>query len=261
MICSGDLSKNAGGYILLDGFDFSNAKANIDSASNNIEPVIATDEEGGSVERALSGYPDARSYGESQAYSKLEEDYTNKANQLLEMGINMNLAPVADVSSESSYIGRRSFSDDYETATECVKRAVRSMKSAGLMTSLKHFPGYANADDTHIQSYTDTRSMDEIQQDINVFAAGIQEGASTVTVSHITVDAIDSENPACLSTKVINEIRDLGFDGVIMTDALNMQAVSSTRCSATTRRLNSTATSAISTTSTTCPTAVAWRSR
>lgn len=224
---SGDLSKNAGGYILLDGFDFSNAKANIDSASNNIEPVIATDEEGGSVERALSGYPDARSYGESQAYSKLEEDYTNKANQLLEMGINMNLAPVADVSSESSYIGRRSFSDDYETATECVKRAVRSMKSAGLMTSLKHFPGYANADDTHIQSYTDTRSMDEIQQDINVFAAGIQEGASTVTVSHITVDAIDSENPACLSTKVINEIRDLGFDGVIMTDALNMQAVSS----------------------------------
>lgn len=224
---SGDLSKNAGGYILLDGFDFSNTKSTVESASNNIEPVIATDEEGGDVERALSGYPDARSYGESQSYSKLEEDYTNKANALLEMGINMNLGPVADVSSENSYMGRRSFSDDYTVATECVRRAVRSMKSAGLMTSVKHFPGYSNATDTHTGQYTDSRTIEEIQQDIAVFDAGISEGASTVTVSHIIVEAIDDENPASLSTKVINEIRDLGFDGVVMTDAMNMEAVDS----------------------------------
>lgn len=224
---SGDLSKNAGGYILLDGFDFSNTKSTVESASNNIEPVIATDEEGGNVERALSGYPDARSYGENQSYSKLEEDYTNKANALLEMGINMNLGPVADVSSENSYMGRRSFSDDYTVATECVRRAVRSMKSAGLMTSVKHFPGYSNATDTHTGQYTDSRTIEEIQQDIAVFDAGISEGASTVTVSHIIVEAIDDENPASLSTKVINEIRDLGFDGVVMTDAMNMEAVDS----------------------------------
>lgn len=224
---SSDLSKNAGGYILLDGFDFSNTKSTVESASNNIEPVIATDEEGGDVERALSGYPDARSYGENQSYSKLEEDYTNKANALLEMGINMNLGPVADVSSEDSYMGRRSFSNDYTVATECVKRAVRSMKSAGLMTSVKHFPGYSNATDTHTGQYTDSRTIEEVQQDIAVFNAGISEGASTVTVSHIIVEAIDDDNPASLSKKVINEIRNLDFDGVVMTDAMNMEAVNS----------------------------------
>lgn len=219
-----DLNKNAGGYILSDGFDFSNVKSTIENASNTVKPVIATEEEGGNVQRALSGYPDARSYGENKDYSKLEEDFTNKSKELLDKGINMNLAPVADVSKDDSYVGRRSFSDDYEVATECVKRSVRSMKSAGLMTTLKHYPGYADATS---DNYTDKRSIDEIQQDVNVFKEGINEGVSTITVSHFKVDALDSENPASMSKDVINSIRNLGFDGVIMTDSMNMSAVNS----------------------------------
>lgn len=219
------LSQNAGGYILEDGFDFSNAKSSIDNASNRVDAIFAVNEEGGTVQRALTGYPDARYYGDNQDYIKLQEDSTNKAKSLLQMGINMNLAPVADVSDVNSFMGKRSFSNDYTIASTCVETAVKFMKQEGLVTNLKHFPGYSNVDDAHIATYEDTRDKEHIQADINVFKKGIDTGAPTVTVSHTKVNAIDSENPACLSSKVVEEIRDLGFSGVIMTDSIDMQVV------------------------------------
>ncbi len=220
-----NLSQNAGGYILENGFDFSNAKSSIDNASNRVDAIFAVNEEGGTVQRALTGYPDARYYGDNQDYIKLQEDSTNKAKSLLQMGINMNLAPVADVSDVNSFMGKRSFSNDYTIASTCVETAVKFMKQEGLVTSLKHFPGYSNVDDAHIATYEDTRDKEHIQADINVFKKGIDTGAPTVTVSHTKVNAIDSENPACLSSKVVEEIRDLGFSGVIMTDSIDMQVV------------------------------------
>lgn len=220
-----DLSKGAGGYVLEGGFDFSRAQESISGAKNSVAPVFAVDEEGGTVQRVFDNYPSARTYGEAEDYEKLEKDYAEKSKKLLEMGINMNLAPVADVSGEGSFMKDRSFSSDYTIAGKFVEKAVKAMKSEGIITSLKHFPGYANAEDTHNGSYTDTREMEEVQKDINIFKKGINAGASTVMTSHITVDAIDPNNPASLSKKVINKIRGLGFDGVIITDALNMGAL------------------------------------
>lgn len=221
-----DLSKGAGGYVLENGFNFSNAKSSIENAENDVNAIFAVDEEGGTVQRALTGYPDAREYGDSRDYDKLRDDCASKAKSLMEMGINMNLAPVADmVSDENAYMYKRSFSGDYEISSLCVESAVKAMKENGLITSLKHFPGYGNATDTHSGSYTDTRTKDEIQQNINVFKRGIDAGATTVMVSHITQEAIDPDNPASLSAKVINQIRSLNFKGVIITDALNMGAL------------------------------------
>lgn len=220
------LSQDAGGYILVDGFDFSKANESISNASNDISPVIAVDEEGGTVQRVFTDYPSARAYGDSQDYTKLEEDFTQKSRDLLAMGINMNLAPVADVSAPGSYMDTRSFSNDYEIASRCVETAVRAMMSNDMMTSLKHFPGYSNTGNTHDSEFVDERSIDEIQRDMNVFKRGVDAGASTITVSHIKYNAIDDENPASLSSDVISLIRNtLNYDGVVMTDALNMGAV------------------------------------
>lgn len=220
-----DLSKGAGGYVLENGFDFSKTQESISKAKNSVVPVFAVDEEGGTVQRVFDNYPSARTYGDAEDYEKLEKDYSEKSKKLLEMGITMNLAPVADVSGEGTFMKDRSFSSDYTIAGKFVEKAVKAMKSEGIITSLKHFPGYANAEDTHNGSYTDTREMEEVQKDINIFKKGINAGASTVMTSHITVDAIDPNNPASLSKKVINKIRGLGFDGVIITDALNMGAL------------------------------------
>lgn len=137
----------------------------------------------------------------------------------------MNLAPVADVSDKNSFMASRSFSNDYLIAGRCVETSVKYMKQEGLITCLKHFPGYGNATDTHNGTYVDKRTADELKEDINVFAKGIDAGAATVMVSHITVEAIDKNNPASLSEKVINSIRNLGFDGVIITDDLGMGAL------------------------------------
>lgn len=240
-----ELSQNAGGYVLEDGFDFSNAKSSIEKSKNKIPAIFAVDEEGGTVQRALSGYPSASDYIDTDEYHKLQEegnsqeaetllndglsklqnDSSSKAKTLLELGIQMNLSPVADVSDKSSYMGKRSFSPDYKVASSCVETAVKYMKQEGLITCLKHFPGYANAKDTHNGSYVDNRSIEEVQEDMAVFQKGINAGAATVMTSHIIVESIDSENPASLSSKVVNKIRNLGFDGVIITDALNMHAL------------------------------------
>lgn len=220
-----DLSKGAGGYVLENGFDFSKTQESISKAKNSVVPVFAVDEEGGTVQRVFDNYPSARTYGDSEDYEKLEKDYAEKSKKLLEMGITMNLSPVADVSGEGAFMKDRSFSSDYTIAGNFVEKAVKAMKSEGIITSLKHFPGYANAQDTHKGAYTDTREMEEVQKDINIFKKGISAGASTVMTSHITVNAIDPDNPASLSKKVINKIRGLGFDGVIITDALNMGAL------------------------------------
>ena len=220
------LSQDAGGYILVDGFDFSQASQSISNANNDISPVFAVDEEGGTVQRVFYNYPSARTYGDSQDYQKLEEDFTQKSRDLLAMGINMNLAPVADVSAPGSYMDTRSFSNDYEIASRCVETSVRAMMSNNMMTSLKHFPGYGNTGNTHDSEFVDDRSIEGLQNDINVFKRGVDAGASTITVSHIKYSAIDDENPASLSSDVIDIIRDsLEYDGVIMTDALNMGAV------------------------------------
>ena len=220
------LSQDAGGYILVDGFNFSQTSQSISNANNDIFPVFAVDEEGGTVQRIFDNYPSARSYGDSQDYTRLEADFTQKSRDLLAMGINMNLAPVADVSASGSYMDTRSFSSDYEIASVCVETAIRAMMSNNMMTSLKHFPGYGNNGNSHDGEIVDDRSIEEIQQDMNVFKRGVDAGASTITVSHIKYNAIDDENPASLSTDVINYIRNtLNYDGVVMTDALNMDAV------------------------------------
>ncbi len=235
MTNSGDeLKQDAGGYVLNWGNNssaFTNVESAINSAksSNKIPAIYATDDEGGQVQRVGSNFPSAQSYGENKNYEQLKADEEKKAELLLSKGINLNLAPVADLSSKNSYMGQygRSFGEDVEVTSKCVKTVVEAAKSKNLSTCLKHFPGYGNNVNTHDGIARDQRSLATLKsQDLKVFQAGIEAGAPTILVSHNIINSVDSDLPASLSLKVHNIIRnDLDFDGVVMTDDLGMQAI------------------------------------
>lgn len=199
--------------------------------------LTAVDEEGGTVVRVSSNPKLApeRFKSSSELYNeggldKIKEDTELKSKVLKNLGLNLNLAPVVDVATSSSdYMYDRSLKQNTQITSDYAKTVIKAGKNSGVSYTLKHFPGYASNADTHSGSSVDSRSYEEIlEKDIPPFKAGIEEGAEAVLVSHNIVDAIDSVYPASLSTNVHNLLRnELSFTGVIITDDLEMAAVSS----------------------------------
>ena len=144
------------------------------------------------------------------------------------IGINVNLAPVADVSEDpSSFIYDRTIGQNAEITSEYVRTVVGRMKANGMGSALKHFPGYGDNGDTHTDIITDTRPLGAfVSGDLLPFQAGIDEGTDIVLVSHNIVSCMDPDYPASLSPTVHALLRNtIGFDGVIMTDDLVMSAI------------------------------------
>ncbi len=232
-----------GGYILF-AKDFENhtkesMKEELDSAQSisKYPLLIAVDEEGGTVTR-VSRYEEFREekFASPQeiyntgGYDLLSKIETEKARLLLSLGINTNLAPVADVSTnEEDFIYSRSFGKDAEETATYIKNMVGYSNSNNINSCLKHFPGYGNNVDTHTGIAIDDRPYENfVENDFLPFKAGIDAGVPSILVSHNVVNAMDSEKPASLSDKVINELRTtLGFSGVVITDDLAMDAVKS----------------------------------
>ena len=147
---------------------------------------------------------------------------------MLSHGINVNFAPVADVStSKSDYMYQRTLGQDAQTTADYISAAVEQMNAIGVGAVLKHFPGYGNNRDTHTGIATDTRPLEQfVQSDLLPFRAGVESGTAAVLVSHNIVTCLDAELPASLSPAVYRLLReDLGFDGVAITDDLTMNAV------------------------------------
>lgn len=230
------------GGVLLFGVDFDGktkdeVKADIKAmqATAKIPLIIGTDEEGGTVVRASdnpklreSAYLSPSETFANGGWSAVEDDAYDKAEFLLSLGVNVNMAPVCDITSDpDSFMYYRSFSSDAASTSRFVDTVVKASKEKKLGTVLKHFPGYGDNGDTHYSSATDSRTFSELQNnDFLPFQAGIKAGADSILVSHITVNSIDSGNPASLSEPVHEVIRDtLKFDGVVMTDDLDMFAV------------------------------------
>ncbi len=230
-----------GGYILF-ARDFkdktvSDVQEAIESyqSASSIPMFIGVDEEGGTVNR-VSKYTAfrAEAFKSPQAlyaeggYEFIESDAIEKSKLLKSLGINLNFAPVADVSTDSSdFIYSRTLGlGATETATY-VKTVVEAMNGEGMGSVLKHFPGYGGNEDTHEGIAYDNRSYQSfLESDFQPFRAGIDSGASMVLVAHNIVYCMDSEYPASLSAKVHAILRDeLNFDGVIITDELSMEGV------------------------------------
>ena len=230
------------GGVLLFGVDFDGktkdeVKADIKAmqATAKIPLIIGTDEEGGTVVRASdnpklrdSAYLSPSDTFNNGGWSAIEDDAYDKAEFLLSLGVNVNMAPVCDITSNpDSFMYYRSFSSDAASTSRFVDTVVKASKEKKLGTVLKHFPGYGDNGDTHYSSATDNRTFSDLQNnDFLPFQAGIAAGADSILVSHVTVNSIDSDNPASLSEPVHEVIRDtLKFDGVVMTDDLDMFAV------------------------------------
>ena len=230
-----------GGYILF-GRDFQDKTAQevmgtIASyqAAADVPLLIGVDEEGGTVVR-VSSNPNLFPYKclSPQALYKdggmeaIEEDAVTKNTTLLGYGINVNFAPVADVSTDpDDFMYDRAFGQDAQATAEYVKTVVTAMNRVGIGSVLKHFPGYGNNVDTHTGIAVDERPEETfLTSDFLPFDAGIIAGAGAVLVSHNIVNCMDDTLPASLSPEVHRVLREgLGFGGVILTDDLAMDAV------------------------------------
>ena len=163
-------------------------------------------------------------------FEQIKQDTIYKSKVLSHLGLNLNLAPVVDVSvNPNDYMYERSFGSGTELTSTYAKTVIESSKDTGVSYTLKHFPGYGNNADTHTGSSVDQRSYDDIlNNDLPPFEVGIKAGAEAVLVSHNTVTSIDASNPASLSASVHNLLRNkLNFTGIIITDDLDMGAISS----------------------------------
>lgn len=197
--------------------------------------LFAVDEEGGTVVRVsafskfrATPFASPQEVFSNGGFEAVAADAKEKAELLLSLGISVNLAPVCDVSElPAAYMYRRSFGKNAEETSVYVKTAVTAMKEAGLGCVLKHFPGYGNNADTHKGIVYDTRSYETYtESDFKPFLAGIEAGAGAVMVSHNIVQCMDAALPASISESVHRILREeLGFDGVILTDDLSMDAI------------------------------------
>ena len=230
-----------GGYIMF-GRDFTGKTKeqivqtiNSWQANAKIPLLIGVDEEGGIVNRVSTNrnlraapfWSPQTLYAEG-GFDLIRSDTKEKAELLRSLGINLNFAPVSDVSQNpNDFIYSRSFGKDGAATAEYVRNVVEVMQEQKMGSVLKHFPGYGNNTDTHTGIAYDNRPYDTFtSSDFLPFQAGIDAGASMVLVSHNVVNAIDSQSPASLSSRAHEILRnDLRFNGVIITDDLVMDGV------------------------------------
>ena len=200
------------------------AKLESYQAAAELPLFIGSDEEGGTVTRAsrdpklfAQPLPSPQELYAARGMDGLAAETLDYNKQLLALGINVNLAPVCDVSTDAGdFIYARSFGGDAAATSEFVTAAV-----------LKHFPGYGNNADTHTGVAIDKRPYETFEQsDFLPFRAGMEAGAPFVLVSHNVVECMDAALPASLSPAVHEVLREtLGFDGIVITDDLAMDAV------------------------------------
>lgn len=237
------IAKNQfGGYVLF-ARDFKNktkaqAAADIKSYQKaaKVPLLIAVDEEGGTVNRIslYKAFRDTPFKSPQELFAAgglelIKKDAKEKCSLLNSLGVNLNLAPVCDISTNpNDYIYRRTFGQDAAKTAEYIKTVVSVMRENKMGSALKHFPGYGNNADTHTGIAVDNRSLEEFRQnDFLPFKSGIEAGAGIVLVSHNIVNAIEAGRPASLSSAAHKLLRDeLGFKGIIMTDELSMDAIS-----------------------------------
>lgn len=234
-------NEKPGGYVLFSR-DFDNQtktsmleQLNKCQQSSKINLMLGVDEEGGTVVRVSNhkAFRDSRFLSPQQLWSQgqlplILKDSEEKSELLKSIGLNMNLTPVADVpTSSSDFIYDRSYGRGAPKTATYVSELIKTMNTSGMISTMKHFPGYGNNVDTHTGIAIDNRSYDTfVNNDFLPFKAGIDAGGPTILVSHNIVKCMDQDKPASLSENVHKILRDdLNFSGVVITDDLAMDAV------------------------------------
>ena len=196
---------------------------------------IGSDEEGGTVTRASRNpnlfsetFKSPQKLNYIGGIEEILRDTDTRSRELRALGINVNFAPVCDVSTDpKDFIYDRTLGQDANMTADYVRLVVPAMTEGGTLPVLKHFPGYGNNVDTHTGIAVDQRPMETFENsDLLPFQAGIEAGAPFVLVSHNIVTCMDADLPASLSPAVHRFLREAcGFEGIAITDDLAMDAV------------------------------------
>lgn len=198
--------------------------------------LICVDQEGGPVQRFRPGFtrlPALARVGEiygrdpRAAVAIAEEHAWLMASEMRAIGVDMSFAPVADLARGNLAIGERAFAADPDTVSELTQAYLRGMRLAGMAATLKHFPGHGSVtEDTHFDSATDPRTLDELREtDLVPFADGIAAGAEAVMMAHVTYPAVDAKPAGCSRIWVEDVLRgEFGFRGVVLGDDIGMAA-------------------------------------
>jgi beta-N-acetylhexosaminidase len=232
----GWLARGLGGIVLFadNVADRARAAALTDSLrAERAALVIAIDEEGGDVTRLEaaggSSYPGNLALGVVDDTELTEGVAAAIAAELTGIGVTMNLAPVADVNSnpENPVIGVRSFGSDPDLVARHVAAFVAGTQRVGIAACAKHFPGHG---DTAVDSHLELPTVEgDLREALLPFGAAIEAGVASIMTGHLVVPELD-DAPATLSPRIVSGLlRDeFGFDGLVLSDALEMRAISGT---------------------------------
>ena len=206
----------------------------INKSNNNIPLFISVDEEGGRVSRLpddVFKFPKASEVGQINDENYAYENGKKLGNTLNEHGINMDHAPVIDIYSnpKNTVIGDRAFGTDENIVSKMGIATMKGLEDANVIPTVKHFPGHGDTEvDSHFGLPIVNKSLEELKSfEFIPFKKAIENNCDVIMVSHIILDKIDNTNPSSLSKKIITDIlrNDLGFNKVIMTDDMNMAAI------------------------------------
>jgi beta-N-acetylhexosaminidase len=205
------------------------------SSGRGIPLFIAVDHEGGRVfrfQQGLTHFPSLMALGATNAPDLALQTGLANASELKAVGVNVSLGPVLDVNSEAlnPVIGLRSLGDDPQRVSVLGAAYLDGLQQGGVIAAVKHYPGHgATQDDSHDQLPVLSATLDELlASELLPFQTAIQSGTGMVMVGHLAFPAIDpSGRPATLSPVLVTDVLRgrLGFQGVIITDAMSMGAI------------------------------------
>lgn len=210
--------------------------------TTGLPAFLSVDEEGGSVTRIAKneafGVNDVGNMSEIGAagdVSKAEQAGSTIGTYLKQLGFNVDFAPVADVltNPDNTVIGTRSFGSDPQVVSDMVSAELKGLQSQGIYGVVKHFPGHGGTvGDSHKEAVSLDKSLEELMaSELLPFQRAVQDGVSFVMVGHISVPAVvGDDTPASLSQMMVSSVlrEQLGYDGIVITDAMNMAAITNT---------------------------------
>ncbi|MFI6509970.1 glycoside hydrolase family 3 protein [Streptosporangium sp. NPDC050855] len=233
--------ENGLGGVTLFGFNVADA-AQLSALTTRLreaaDPVVSLDEEGGDVTRLAyhvgSPYPGNAALGAVDDVELTRRVYRSIGDDLARCGVNLDMAPSADVNTaeDNPVIGTRSFGAETALVARHTVAAVDGLQSAGVAACVKHFPGHgATRQDSHLEVPLVDASVDLLRErELVPFRAAIGAGTRSVMTAHVRVPALTGDLPATLSPAALTGLLrgELAYDGVIVTDALDMRAVTDT---------------------------------
>ncbi|MCZ6800178.1 MAG: beta-N-acetylhexosaminidase [Nitrospirae bacterium] len=206
----------------------------LQSLSPSSPLLIAIDQEGGRVSRLPKGFtifPPAATVSSCHSLQLAYDAAAVTAKELRAVGVNMNMAPVLDVNTNPAnpIIGNRAFGKTPDQVGEYGVATMSGLQDHGVVACGKHFPGHGETSaDSHLELPVVTLGKERIEEiELPPFRHAIERGLASIMTAHVHYPALDKESPATLSYPILTDLlrNTLGFDGVVLTDDMEMQAI------------------------------------